>query len=106
MSKNIVDTEGPQIPLQYGAHALRSGLARLYVRMYMHTLTRPGTRMHVRMRRHAHTDQYVILVAFPQQQWFRERASILCFAYITCIVLRTLLTFQARPSPKARVVVI
>ena len=59
---------------QYGAYALRAELARLYARMRMHTPTRPGTRMHARTIKHAHTDQYVILIAFPQQQWFRKRA--------------------------------
>jgi hypothetical protein len=29
MSKNIVENKGPQIKLQYGAYALRAGLARL-----------------------------------------------------------------------------
>ena len=59
---------------QYGAYALRARLARLYARMRMHTPTRSGTHMHACTRKHAHTDQYVILIAFPQQQWFRERA--------------------------------
>ena len=31
--------------------------------------------------------EYVILIAFPLQQWLRERASISRFAYIACIVL-------------------
>ena len=36
---------------------------------------------------HTHTDQYVILTAFPQQQWFSERASLLRYTYIACLVL-------------------
>ena len=32
-------------------------------------------------RTHAHTDQYVILIVFPQQQWFRERASVSRYTY-------------------------
>jgi kynurenine formamidase len=64
MSKNVVDTEGPQTTSQYGA--LRAGLARLYARMRIHTPTHSGTHMHARKRMHAHTDQYVILTAFPQ----------------------------------------
>jgi hypothetical protein len=52
MSKNVVETEGPQMTSQYGAYALHAGLARLHARMRMHTPTRT----------HAHTDQYVILV--------------------------------------------
>ena len=27
---------------------------------------------------------YAILIAFPRQQWLRERASILCYTYIAC----------------------
>jgi hypothetical protein len=46
---------------QYGAYTLRAGLAGLYVRMRMHTATRPSTHMHARTRKHAHTDQYVML---------------------------------------------
>ena len=71
---------------QHGAYALRAVLARLYTRMRLHTSTRPGTHMHAHTRKHAHTDQYVILIAFPQQQWFRERASLLRYTYIVCLV--------------------
>jgi hypothetical protein len=85
MSKNIADTEGPRITSQYGAYALHAGLVRLYVRMRIHTPTRPGTQCaHAR----THTDQYVRLIAFPQQQWFRVRASIIRYTYIACLVLR------------------
>jgi hypothetical protein len=71
---------------QYGAYALRAGLARLYARMRIHTLSRPGTHMHVRTRKHAHTDLYVILTAFPLQQWFCERASMLSYTYLAYLV--------------------
>jgi len=30
--------------------------------------------------------EYVILVAFPRQQWLRERASVLRYTYIACLV--------------------
>jgi hypothetical protein len=33
--------------------------------------------------------EYVILIAFPQQQWLRERASLLRYRYISCLVLIT-----------------
>jgi hypothetical protein len=61
---------------QYGAYALRAGLAKLYVRMRMHAPT----------RKHAHTDQYVILIAFPLQKWFRERALLLRYTNTGCLV--------------------
>jgi hypothetical protein len=60
---------GPQMTSQYGTYALRAGLARLYARMCIHTPMR------------------VILFAFSQQQWFHERASILRYTYIACLVL-------------------
>ena len=31
--------------------------------------------------------EYVITASFPQQQWLRERASVLCYTYIACIVI-------------------
>jgi len=30
--------------------------------------------------------EYVILIAFPLQQWLRERASLLLYTYIACLV--------------------
>jgi hypothetical protein len=71
---------------QYGAYTSRAGLARLYACMHMHAPTRPGTHMHACTGKHAHTDQYVILIAFAQQQWLRERASVLRYTYLACIV--------------------
>ena len=50
--------------------------------------------MHAHARKHAHTAQYVILIAFPQQQWLRERASVLRYTFFACLVrsLDTILT--------------
>jgi hypothetical protein len=31
--------------------------------------------------------EYVIFIAFARQQWLRERASMLCYAYISYLVL-------------------
>ena len=30
--------------------------------------------------------EYVILLAFPLQQWLRERASVLRYTYLACLV--------------------
>jgi len=30
--------------------------------------------------------EYVILIAFPLQQWLHDRASLLCYPYIACLV--------------------
>jgi hypothetical protein len=32
--------------------------------------------------------EYVIVVAFPRQQWLRERASVLRYTYIACILIK------------------
>jgi hypothetical protein len=37
MSKNVMETEGPQMTSEYGAYALHAGLARLHALMRMHT---------------------------------------------------------------------
>jgi hypothetical protein len=85
---------------QHGAYALHAGLARLYGRMRMHTFTRPGIHMHARTRTHAHTGQCVILIAFPQQQWFRERVSLLRYTYIACLVPYNFKLFQMQMKSK------
>ena len=36
---------------------------------------------------HTHTE-YVILIAFPLQRWLHERASVLSYTYIACLVAR------------------
>jgi hypothetical protein len=85
----MVEPERPQITSQHDAYAFRAGLARLYARMCMHTPTRPGTRpaartharTHARTCKHAHTDQYVILIAFLQQQCFCERFLVLRYTH-------------------------
>ena len=47
------------------------------------------SRTHVPIRAYTHTqaEKYLIPFAFPRQQWFLERASILCYRYIACRVL-------------------
>jgi hypothetical protein len=84
--ENVVETEGTQMTSQYGAYALRAELERIYAPTRIHTSTHPGTPMHARQLKYAHTDQYVTLIAFPQQQWFRERASVSRYTYIACLV--------------------
>ena len=39
-----------------------------------------------RTHTHIHTQKYVTLIAFPQQQWFHKRASTLRFTYIACLL--------------------
>jgi hypothetical protein len=41
---------------------------------------------HACTRKHTHTGQYVILIAFPKQQWYRKHASVLLYTYIAPLV--------------------
>ena len=102
MSKNIVKTEVPQLKSQYGAYVLRVGLSRLCARIRIHTPTRSGTHMHGRTHKHVHTDQYVILITFPLQQWFGDRDSVLQYTYIACIVAKHLRRFKGSLCNKKR----
>jgi hypothetical protein len=76
---------------QYGAYALHAGLARLYARMRIHTPTRPGTHTHGRTdgRTRARVCAHILVsnIALPQQQWFRERVSMLRYTDIACVVV-------------------
>ena len=58
----------------------RAGQVRLNARKH-----RPApVQAHKRAR--SHTQKHVILIAFPQQQWFRECATMLRYTYIVCRV--------------------
>ena len=76
MSKNVVEPQRPQTTWQtHGAYWIR-----LHMRKHM------PTSMHTRARARTHTQKYVILNAFPRQQWFNEHASMLHYTYIACLV--------------------
>jgi hypothetical protein len=77
MSKNVVETEGPQMTSQYGAYALHAEKARLHPRTSMHTPTRSGTHTHARTPSPASTN-YCLSTA----TMIRKRASILRNTYI------------------------
>jgi hypothetical protein len=101
MSKNVVDTEGPQMTTQYGAYALRAGLARLHAHMRMHTPTRSVTHMHSRTRKHALTDQYVIFIVFHGMNGFVNAPY--CYVIRTLPVLLYLDRFKAYNSVSPRI---
>jgi hypothetical protein len=61
--KNTVQPDRPKMTILYGACALHVG----YLRLQTHS-------------------EYLILIAFPRQQRLRERASLLLYTYIACLV--------------------
>jgi hypothetical protein len=97
ISKNMVEAEGAQMAIEY-THAR----CLLDKQGYMHARACTGLRVriskHTQTQKHTHTQaraiknrkRYIIFIAFPQQQWFRERASILRYTYIACLVDRGL----------------
>jgi hypothetical protein len=85
MSRNVVDTEGATNDLTIWRIRVACWIIKAictYAQAHAHASGYP----HARTRKHANTDQHVILSAFPQQQWFRERASLLRYACIACLV--------------------
>jgi hypothetical protein len=65
---------------KYGG-ALPAGLVRLHARKTLPRQCTPPPRPHT----HTHS-KYVILIAFPRQQCFRERTSVLRYTYIASLV--------------------
>jgi hypothetical protein len=64
MWKNIVQPDRPQMTTQYGTCALHAGQLRLQTH-----------------------SEYVILIAFPRQEWLHERASILRCTYFAVLFM-------------------
>jgi hypothetical protein len=57
----------------------------------MRASTRLGPCIYTHTRTHAHVnthaEKHVILFGFPQQQWIRERASVLQYTNIACLLV-------------------
>jgi len=34
-----------------------------------------------------HTEYEILVIAYQQQQWLHERATVLCYTYIACLVI-------------------
>jgi hypothetical protein len=58
---------------------------RLWDRSNVETCSQRGSRQYGACAR-KHTQKCAILIAFPLQQWLRERASMLRYTYIACLV--------------------
>ena len=47
--------------------------------------------------------EYIILIAFPRQQWLRERSSMLPYTYIACLVVMYTSMISTRRSTRTSV---
>ena len=79
MSKNMVEPEGPKMTSQYGASRYMLDKQR-YTRARAYTCLR--ARAPARMRARTYR-KYIILNAFPRQQWSSKRVSM----HIACLVV-------------------
>jgi hypothetical protein len=52
----------------------------------VHVPVHVPTPTHKHTHKHTHTQKYVIFIAVPRQQWFRERASLSLYKYIVCLL--------------------
>ena len=75
MSKNVVESETPQMTIW-----------RMCIACWISKAIRTQSHSHAHAPTHAHTQKYISLPVFPQQQWFRERASLLRYTHIFSLV--------------------
>jgi hypothetical protein len=71
--------DGARVVAHDNMAAMHAGLVRLQARKHSLASVHP--------QQNARTHKCTILAAFPRQQWFRQRASLLRYTYIACIVL-------------------
>jgi hypothetical protein len=91
-----VTPEGLQIASHYGAYKFHAGLVKLHLRKHTsapmlphthpHTHTHTHTQERTRTQSQTQTEECLRVIAFPRQQWFRKRASMLPYMYIACLV--------------------
>jgi hypothetical protein len=89
LSKNIVEPEGPQETIWRRVACWISEAICTKAHGRVHALT--PTHMHALTLKRAcantHAQKYVIFIAFSRQQLLFERASVLRYAYIACLVV-------------------
>ena len=85
MSKNMVESERSQVTIWWSVTCWFSKVTRAqaHVRICAPTLTHTHTHTQTQI----HTHKYVIHFAFPRQKWFRERAAVLRYTDIACLVI-------------------
>jgi hypothetical protein len=87
-SKNMVEPERPQITIRrMRCVCWISETTRAHAQAHVSAQdTHNQTCTRVCTQARTHTNKYEIRIAFPLQQWFRERASMLRYTYIACLV--------------------
>jgi hypothetical protein len=91
ISKNVVDPERPQITVWRLVACWISNATRAQAHIQKYKVVQiwpvqTVTCLHTDRPGHIWTTLYVIFIAFPQQQWCHERASVLGYTYIACLV--------------------
>jgi hypothetical protein len=92
MSKNTVDPGRPEMTIWRRVACWLSKATRSQAHAHAPAPTSSHALAHTRaLVTHIHTHTYVLLTAFPWQQWFRKRSSILRYTYMTSIVFHKFL---------------
>jgi hypothetical protein len=86
MSKNVMEPERPQMTTWRRVACWISEATRAQVHTCACILTPTHARACTRPRARTCAQKYSILIAFPRQQWLRERGSMLRYTYIACLV--------------------
>jgi hypothetical protein len=78
--KNMVEPERTQMTIQrrVASWIIKATRSRAHARV--------ATRARKHTHTHTHTEKYLIVIAFPRQKQLRERASVLGYTYIACLV--------------------
>ena len=72
--KNVVESERSQMAI--------------WLRKHTPAPVNPHPRAHTHTRTRTHSQKYVRLIAFPRQQWCRERVLVLCCMYMPLLFIQ------------------
>jgi hypothetical protein len=86
MWKNVVEPERPQTTMWRRVACWISKAKRSHAHARARASTH--TQTHTLSLSHTQTHKYIIIIAFPLQQLFRERASMLRYTHIACLFFR------------------
>ena len=86
MSKYMAEPEWQQRIWLMRFACWKSRATHAQTHAHARTLTPTPTHACTPARARTYTHIHVTLIAFPQQQWFRERARMFRYAYIACLI--------------------
>ena len=83
--KHVVKSKKAQIIWRMRVACLIGKATHAQAHPRVRSPTATPTRLHLPTPKHVHNHKYLILIAFPWQHLFRERASVLGYTYVLCL---------------------